>query len=156
LNIVSFLKVNYLEVTMKAKLSAILIATILVGCASGPSYEEMSSSITNLSDTEGRVYIYRSKGSVYASPLLRLPVNINGEQVGNSIAGGFIYANLAPGSHEISVGIRKLQLEVMAGTEQYVEIKKVSGIPMVGQDAPTLVSTEQGKEDLKGLAFTGG
>lgn len=141
---------------MKAIFSAVLMAAVLVGCASGPSYEEMSSSITNLSDTEGRVYIYRSKGSVYAAPLIRLPVNINGEQVGNSIAGGFIYANLTAGSHEISVGIRKLQLEVTAGTEQYVEIKKVGGLPMVGQDAPTLVSAEEGKEGLKGLAFTGG
>ncbi len=68
----------------KLSRTLLLCAAALVtmaGCASGPSYREMATSIPTLAPQNGRLYFFRS-GSVIGAAV-QPDIKLNGETVGN-------------------------------------------------------------------------
>ena len=68
-----------------ALLSALAMGTL--GCASGPKYGEMKSSIPDLSPENGRIFFYRSANVIGSG--IQPSVKLNGNVVGESRPGGF-------------------------------------------------------------------
>ena len=73
------------------------IPWFIVGCASGPSYTEVASSIAPREPDQGRIYIYRLPGFVgsAAKPLITLDGVVIGRAIiGNLNEDGYLRATL--------------------------------------------------------------
>ena len=65
----------------------VLAGAFLAGCASGPTYSEVSSKILPIPAAEGRIYFFRSSSMLGAA--VQPDVRLDGEVVGTSKPGGF-------------------------------------------------------------------
>ncbi len=132
----------------------LILVSFMGGCASGPTYLEMAPSIRELPQDTSRVYFYRTSALGAA---LQPEVKMNNEVVGKAIAQGFFYADKEPGKYEIMTSTevdRKLSLILEAGQTRYVRFGVSMGF-FVGHVYPELVSTGEGKEEIKECKFTG-
>ena len=138
-----------------AKITFLLIfVSFMGGCASGPTYQEMASSMGELPKDSGRVYFYRTSAFGAA---LDPEVKMNNEVVGKATAQGFFYVDKEPGKYEIMTSTevdRKLSLILDAGQTRYVRFGVSMGF-FVGHVYPELASVEEGQEEIKSCKFTG-
>ena len=108
---------------MKALIPVLLIVFVsLSGCASGPAYNDVASSIRPVSAGKGRIYIYRT--SAFGAAVQPV-VYLNGQVVGNAIAQGFFYVDRPPGTYEVSVTTevtRKAAFTLNAGDEKFIRL----------------------------------
>lgn len=142
---------------MRIKFSIVALFLTFVGvagCASGPTYDEYSSTMQPVSSGNGRIYVYRlSALGAGVQPKIRL----DGEPVGKAVPKGFFYLDLAPGSYTISASTeaeRSLSLSLAAGEEKYVRLEMKMGV-FAGHVKPVLVETEVGKEELQKTKYVG-
>lgn len=101
-------------------ISVIVAAFLMIGCASGPSFNEYSASIPVMDSNTGRIYIYRTS-SFGAAIQPKIP--INREVVGSAVPKGFFYIDRPAGNYEISASTeakRSLTLSLEPGDERYV------------------------------------
>ena len=134
---------------------ATISAMLLVGCASGPGYQEYAAEMQPVGDGNGRVYMYRKTALGTA---VQPAVRVNGEVVGKAKPKGFFYVDLAPGTYDISASTeaeRNLNVTLDAGEEKYVRLEIKMGA-FVGHVKPVLVDTSVGMEEIQKMKYTGG
>jgi hypothetical protein len=127
----------------------------LAGCASGPTFSKISSTIPELSSDMGRIYFYRSSSPFGAG--VQPAIMLNGTKVGDSIPGGVFFKDVSPGDYEVATSTevkRKLTFTVAARQSRYVETSVGVGF-LVGRVHPTLVDPAVGKKAIQELSFTG-
>jgi len=121
---------------------------LIASCASGPTYDELKSTIPDLSPDSGRIYIYRVAMQGY---LVQPDVMLNGEKIGEVRAQGFFYVDRPAGNYDIMISDeadRKLSFTLENNQIKYVSIGLASGL-FEGHFYPKLVEEQEGLEGLK-------
>ncbi len=141
---------------MKTSVRLVCFAAValMAGCASGPSFQEHASTMEPVSAELGRIYLYRTTALGAA---VQPAVRVNGEVVGKASPKGFFYVDREPGTYEISASTeaeRSLSLTLDAGEEKYVRLEMKMGL-FVGHVKPVLVDTDEGREELAKMKYTG-
>lgn len=132
--------------------AVLLVATVVAGCASGPKFETVASSIAPVPSNQARIYFYRS-GSIGAA--IQPTVTLNGTVVGKAEPNGVFYVDRAPGNMEVITGSeieRKLTFTAGAGETRYVKLGVGLGV-LVWRIIPELVDEARAKSDIADLAF---
>lgn len=133
---------------------ALVVVVGVSGCASGPGYREYSEQIPEVSQGEGRIFLYRAAA---VGAAVQPKVRVNGEEVGKATPGGFFYIDRPTGSYEISTSTeakRSLSLELDSGEERYVRLEMKLGF-FVGHVKPVLVERSVGMDEIQKLKYTG-
>lgn len=142
---------------MKSKncvIPVLLTVLMLVGCASGPTYNEVAGTIEPTPQGEGRIYIYRTTAFGAA---IRPAIRLDGEIVGKAIPKGFFYIDRPAGTYQISASTeakRSLSLNLEAGDQKYVRLEIKMGV-FAGHVKPVLVDSAIGQEELKKTKYIG-
>jgi len=134
-------------------LLAIVVATV-AGCASGPKFNTVETTLPALSSGKGRIYFYRSS-SVGAA--IQPEVLLNGTVIGTAKPHGVFYVDRDPGNMEVVTGSevdRKLTFTLAAGDTRYVKLGVNFGV-LVYRIAPELMSASEAKADMADLAYMG-
>ena len=138
--------------TRRPLFAAVLLMLLLPGCATGPKYTEVASTIPSLTPSQGRIYFYRPSAlGAAVQPVIKL----NGEIVGNAKPHGFYFVDRAPGNYEVTAAtetVKKLTFTLEPGQERYVRLKMQMGI-FVGRVVPELVDQAEAQGELKGLSY---
>jgi hypothetical protein len=136
-------------------LCVVIVTFILAGCATtGPKFNELAPTISNLAPDTGRIYIYRT---VILGAAVQPDVKINGEVVGSAVPQGFFYVDRAPGSYEILTSTevdRKLTLTLDNGETRFVRLGISMGF-MVGHVYPELVENAVGQSEIQECRYIG-
>ena len=143
-----------MKLTCLRALMLCLATQVLTGCASGPTYDEIKSTIPPVAADRGRVYFYRTQ---VLGAAVQPDIHLNSEVVGSSKPQGFFFVDRAPGDYEASCTTeveRKLSFVLAAGEERFVESSVTMGL-LVGHGVLKLVDPEQARSDLGPLHFTG-
>lgn len=138
-----------------AGLVVMVVSLYLAGCASGPKYADISSTISDVAPEKGRLYIYR-KAVVGAA--VQPEVRVNDEVVGKAEPKGFFYIDRDPGSYKVETSTevdRALSLTLEAGETRYVRLNIGIGF-FVGHVYPELVDNKTGMEEIQTCSYTGG
>jgi hypothetical protein len=122
--------------------AAIFVAFFLAGCATGPKFSEISSSINEPAADKGRIYIYRT---AVLGAAVQPEVKLNGEVVGKAVPNGFFYVDRGPG--DLSLTLDKDQT-------RYVRLNISMGF-FVGHVYPELVENSVGKQEIQQCSYTG-
>lgn len=140
-----------------SKLVAVsVVAAALGGCATGPKYTEVKSSIPALSPDSGRIYFYRPTNMGFGSGI-QPSVRLNGNVVGESKAGGFFYVDTAPGDYEVMLSTeveRKLTFTLDKAQERCVRMAVGLGV-IVYRVYPELADPQQCQGEIKDLSYIG-
>lgn len=138
------------------KLSSIcMLALAVVGCATGPKYAEVKSSIPNLSPDKGRIYFYRS-GTMFGSGI-QPSVKLNGDVVGDSKPGGFFYVDVPPADYEVVLSTevdKKLTFVLEKRQERCVRMSVGLGV-VVYRVYPELVEPAVCDAEILDMSYTG-
>lgn len=142
---------------MKLSLKLLVVLGFLIflgGCASGPKYNEVSSSFNQQSPDKGRIYFYRDSAFGFA---IQPKVKLNGTVVGKSTPKGFFFVDSEPGNYEVMTSTevdRKLSLTLAAGQVRYVKLNISMGF-FAGHVYPELVESKVGMEEIKECSYIG-
>lgn len=131
-------------------------AALLSGCASGPKFEQMQSSLPQLGPGFGRIFIYRQTTMVGAAHVPE--IRLNGERVGTAPVTTFFYLDRPAGSYVVSAKIdseRSMSFVLAAGETKYVRAYVNFGLVM-GNVAFELHPPAEGAAHLLPLSYTGG
>lgn len=129
-------------------------ALLAAGCASGPKFSEIASSIPTLKAAEGRIYFYRTS---MLGAAIQPTINLNGVAVGTSRPGGFFFVDRSPGNYEIVMASeveRKVTFVLTTGEHKYIRTSVGMGF-FVGRPQAELVSAEEGHKEVSELSYTG-
>ncbi|MFC4278088.1 DUF2846 domain-containing protein [Achromobacter aloeverae] len=130
---------------------------LLAGCAaSGPKFAEMSSTIPQVKEGQGRVYFFRSSSMLGAA--VQPEIRLNDQVVGKSQPGGFFYVDGAKGTYKAAASTeteKTLSFTLDAGETKYVREEVSMGV-LVGRIVLTLESAEKALAELAKLHYTGG
>jgi len=127
---------------------------LLQGCASGPAYAEMASTIPQVPADKGRIYLYRPSAFGAA---IQPAVRLDGVEVGTAKSHGFIYVDAAPGSHFIETTTevsRRLTFLLEKGQTRYVKLSVSMGFA-VGHVYPELVDDAVGVKEVAECKYIG-
>jgi uncharacterized protein DUF2846 len=134
-------------------LAATLMAILLLsGCASGPKYSTLATTLPSMAPEKGRIYFYRPSAFGAA---VQPDIKLNGEKVGTAKPHGFYFVDREPGNCEVTAATeteKKLTFVLEAGQERYVRLKIQMGI-LVGRIVPELVDKIEAVEELKDLSY---
>ena len=133
----------------------VVVALSLAGCASGPTFSTIQSTLPALAAEKGRVYFYRESSPVGAA--IQPSIMMDGKAVGDSVPGGVFFVDAAPGNHEVATSTeveRKLTFTLGAGQVRYVRTNISFGI-IAGRVQPELVDSKVGAGEIAGLSYTG-
>ena len=134
----------------------ILLATMTLatGCASGPKFKEVSSSIPPASEDQARIYLYRT---AVVGAAVQPSIRVNGETVGSARPKGFLFVDRAPGEYQIETSTevkRRLSLTLERGETRYVRLDIGMGF-FVGHVFPVLVENSVGEKELEKCSYIG-
>jgi len=136
----------------KVWLAALLLVAMLGGCASGPKFETVASSITPVPSGQARIYFYRS-GTLGAA--IQPEIRLNDSVVGKAEPNGVFFVDRPPGNMEVVTGSevdRKLTFTIGAGETRYVKLGVGLGV-LVWRIIPELVDEPKAKSEIADLAF---
>ncbi len=130
-----------------------LFSLCAAGCASGPSYEEFSGAIEPPLPLDGRIYFYSTTDT---HTDFRLPVTLNGEEVGKVRPNGFFYVDRLTGQYEISVPAaeRNLSLALQDGDVIYIKVDARTGL-FAGRVELVPVDRSVGERELNSTTYVG-
>lgn len=135
-------------------LAATLAGTaLLTGCASGPKYAEMASTIPAIKQGEGRVYFFRSDSMVGAA--VQPDIRLNNEVVGSSKPGGFFYVDRPAGSFAAAASTeteKTVTFTLDAGETKYVRTSPSFGV-LVGRIVLQLEEPAKAKTEIQTLSY---
>lgn len=138
-------------VCLLVALTAILSFT---GCASGPQFSAIKSTIPALAPDQGRIYFYRP--SMFGGAI-QPDVRLNGEVIGTSKPQGVFYVDHAPGNYKVETTTevtRQLSLALEKNQTRYVRLSVSMGF-LVGHVYPELVEPATGEQEMLDCKFTG-
>ncbi|HEX3696110.1 MAG TPA: hypothetical protein VH374_12055 [Polyangia bacterium] len=131
------------------------------GCmATGQPFSAVQSGFPSLREEAGRIYFYRSTGSVYGVAQ-HSKILIDGAMVGRSIPGGVFYVDVPEGKHTISLptlGVAKentLSVRIMGGETVFIKTW-VGASGLAGRTNIEVAEPEDARPVIKTLTFTGG
>lgn len=130
-------------------------ALLAAGCASGPQYKDVASSIPTLSPDDGRIYFFRSDS--FAGAMLQPEIKLNDKVVGHSKAGGFFYVDEPAGSYTVATSTevtRTVTFDLKAGETKYVRTAVSMGV-LVGHITPTIDYPENAQSEIQTLKYIG-
>ncbi|SDP74174.1 Protein of unknown function [Ralstonia sp. 25mfcol4.1] len=134
---------------------ALAAAALLSGCASGPNFQEMASSIPTLGSDAGRVYFLRD--STPLGMAIQPEIRVNDEAVGRSRPGGFFYIDRKPGMY-VAAGTTEVEsqytFDLKAGETRYIRTSITFGI-LAGRLAFQEEPAANGHALLDKLSYTG-
>jgi len=136
----------------RALLAAVPLVLLLAGCATGPKYAEVVSTLPSLTPSDGRIYFYRPSALGAA---VQPDIKLNGQKVGTAKPHGFYFVDRAPGDYEVTAATeteKKLTFTLEPRQERYVRLKIQMGL-FVGRIVPELVDKAEAEGDLAGLSF---
>lgn len=131
---------------------ALVLCAFCFGCASGPKYAELEPQMAKLDPGKGRVYMYRTTPLGMA---LQPEIKMNGEVVGVSKAGGFLWVDRVPGTYEIITATeveRKCSFTLDAGQLRYVRFGVSMGM-MMGHVYGELVDEAEGAKEIRECSY---
>ncbi|CAG9209658.1 conserved exported hypothetical protein [Paraburkholderia tropica] len=134
---------------------AVGVTMLAAGCASGPQYKEVASSIPTLTADHGRIYFFRADG--FGGAMIQPEVKLNDKVVGRSVPGGFFYVDEVPGDYTVSTTTetkKEVTFTLHAGDTKYVRTSISMGI-LVGHITPTLDDPETAPHEIEQLKYTG-
>ena len=135
-------------------LAAALVGTaVLTGCASGPKFADMSSTIPAIKANEGRVYFFRSDTMFGAA--IQPDIRLNNEVVGSSKPGGFFYVDRPAGSFSAAATTeteKTLSFTLDAGETKYVRTSPSFGI-LVGRIQLQLEEPAKAQAEVEKLSY---
>lgn len=138
--------------TIKRMLFAATPLLLLSGCATGPKYTEVVSTIPSLAPSQGRIYFYRPSAFGLA---LQPDINLNGQKVGTAKPYGFYFVDRAPGTYDVTAAAetdKKLTFTLEPRQERFVRLKFQMGV-FVGRIMQELVDKAEAEGELKELSF---
>jgi len=131
------------------------LAAVLTGCASGPKYAEISSSIPTLQADQGRVYFFRSSSMMGAG--IQPDIRLNDQVVGTSQPGGFFFVDRPAGQYNAATSTeteKTVSFALDAGEIKYVRTSISFGL-LAGRVIPSLETSEVAVKELPELSYTG-
>ncbi|WP_250486564.1 DUF2846 domain-containing protein [Caballeronia sp. GaOx3] len=140
---------------LRVLLTGAFVTLVASGCASGPQYKDVASSIPTLKESQGRIYFYRSNSMFGAA--LQPNINLNGALVGQSKPGGFFYVDEPAGKYIVSTTTeteKTVSFTLDAGETKYVRTSVGFGL-LVGRIIPSLESSDEGLKALEDSHFIG-
>jgi hypothetical protein len=138
-----------------SKLMLVFITLLVAGCATGPKYTEVSSSIPAMQPDKGRIYFYRT-ANMFGSGI-QPKVKLNGEIVGKSKPGGFFFVDREPGNYKVVLSTetdKKLSFQLEPGNEKYVRMTVGLGL-VVYRVYPELEDKNVAMEEIRDLSYIG-
>lgn len=134
----------------------LLLCAWAAGCATGgPKYGEMAPTLAKLDPGLGRVYLYRTTPLGMA---LQPEIKVNGQVVGISQAGGFLWVDRQPGAYEVTTTTeveRKCSFTLEAGQVRFVRFGVSMGF-FVGHVYGELVDEAEGAKEIQECVYTPG
>ncbi|MBI3414508.1 MAG: DUF2846 domain-containing protein [Verrucomicrobia bacterium] len=142
---------------MKKLIGVVFIACfaiLMTGCATGPKFSALKSSIPPVSQVKGRIYFYRT---AVLGAAIQPKVKLNGETIGTAKPKGFFYVDRDPGNYEVETTTevkRKLSLTLDKGMVRYVRLNIAMGF-FAGHVYPELVEDATGEKEIAKCSQTG-
>ncbi len=136
----------------RALRTALVVALLVSGCASGPKYRVVASTFPPLATEKGRIYFYRPSA---AGAAVQPDIKLNGEKVGTAKPHGFYFVDRGPGNYEVTAATeteKKLTFVLEPNQERYVRLKIQMGL-FVGRVVPELVDKQEAETELKDLSY---
>jgi hypothetical protein len=131
------------------------------GCmATGQPFSAVQSGFPPLGDDAGRIYFYRSTGSVYGVAQ-HSKILIDGTMVGRSVPGGVFYVDVPEGKHTISLPSQgmandnALSVRITGGETIFIKTW-VGASGLGGRTNMEVTEPEDARPVIKTLTFTGG
>ena len=132
-----------------------LMAAFIAGCASGPKFADVQSSIPALDAKQGRIYFYRESSMVGAA--VQPSIMLNGEKVGDSTPGGFFLVDRAPGRYVATASTeveRNAQFTLSAAETVYIRTRVTMGA-LVGHVQVEVATPSMFNAAVADLGYTG-
>jgi Protein of unknown function (DUF2846) len=132
----------------------LLVATGLIGCASGMKYSEFQPKMTSPSPDTGRIIFYRP---AILGAAFRPDVMLNKEKVGEAIAQGFFYVDRPAGEYQVVTSTeveRKLSFVLDKGQTRYVRFSASIGF-FAAHVYGELVEPSVGMQEIQDCKYTG-
>jgi hypothetical protein len=133
-----------------------LFVVLASGCATtGAKPAEMQAELASVPANKGRIYFYRNSSIVGVA--VQPNISLNGLVVGESKPGGFFYADVAPGMHEVTSRtevMANVTVPIREGETRYVRSSVTMGV-VIGRIELTLVEASQASQEISSLSFTG-
>jgi len=129
-------------------------SALMTGCASGPKYSQMKSSIPALTPDNGRIYFYRT---AIIGAAIQPAVKLNSLEIGTAKPSGFFYADRSPGNYVVETSTevkRQLSLNLDTNQIRYVRLNLSMGF-FVGHVYPELVENAVGEKEIANCSYTG-
>ncbi|MCC2675405.1 MAG: hypothetical protein K0R58_2352 [Ramlibacter sp.] len=144
---------------MKRRVFAIALlastAALVSGCATGPKFDQVQSSLPQLAPGTGRIFVYRQSTMVGAA--LAPEIRLNGQPVGHAGVGSFFYVDRPAGTYSISASgdtERSLSFALAPGEIKYIRMYVNMGL-LAGNVAFELNAAAKGQADLASLSYSG-
>lgn len=138
--------------TIARWLVAVAMLLLGPGCATGPKYAEVVSTLPPLDPSQGRIYFYRPSALGAA---VQPDIKLNGVKVGTAKPHGFYFVDRAPGDYEVSAATeteKKLTFTLEAAQERFVRLEIQLGV-LVGRIVPELVDRTEADGEIKDLSL---
>ena len=135
--------------------SVFVLVAGLVGCASGRKYDEVMAKIQPIPPGQARVFFYREPAHTYSG--MKPDVDLDGEKIGKSKAGGFFFIDRLPGAYMVSTTTEttyEVQLDLEAQQTIYVNTKFGGGGWLV-RLRPVLEEEEVAMKTLRKCRYIG-
>ena len=131
-----------------------MVVMVLTGCASGPAFDTVASTMQPTAAQDGRLFIYRPSALGAA---IQPSVRLNEEIIGTAKPRGFFYVDRPAGTYVVSASTeakRSLSVNLEPGDEKYIRLEMKIGV-LAGHVKPVLVEKSVGLEELKKTKYIG-
>jgi hypothetical protein len=140
---------------LKRALTALVLASTLVGCASGPKLADAQADLPKLAESQGRIYFYRTQ--VLTGLVVQPSIYLNGQKVADCAPQGVFITDAPPGDYEATTATEvehKVSFSLAAGEEKFVRCHIGIGL-FVGHAILDLVNADKAHHEMRDLAFAG-
>jgi Protein of unknown function (DUF2846) len=145
---------NSVRRLLVAGCAGVAIATVVCGCAIGPKFADMASSMPALKPNEGRIYFFRSASLRGAA--VQPNIRLNGEIVGQSKPGGYFYVDRPAGNYVASSSTeteKTASFALDAGETKYLRTWVSLGL-LIGRVVIEIETPDKAKAELPSLSLT--
>jgi Protein of unknown function (DUF2846) len=130
----------------------VLLAALLSGCASGPKYSMVASTLPSVPAQQGRIYFYRPSA---LGAGIQPDIKLNGQKVGTAKPHGVYFVDRDPGNYEVTAATeteKRLTFVLEPGQQRYVRLKVQVGV-LVYRIVPELVDKPEADGELAELSY---